>query len=193
MAQIETKANNLTAPQPAEMEPPTKSGNTTKFRKKADGKVAESSDIDDGRAAMHKFFVQAKFITEGDFQGCWPTVDPTTAPTKTMEPFIHNLAERQIMPLDKSLKILADRSRLAYIPLERYEMDMDLVRLAPREVCQRWCIAPVDRMSKTIMVATANPFNKQAMIDVEDSVKSRILWFLASPNELLRILGKAIR
>ena len=32
------------------------------------------------------------------------------------------------MPLDKSLKLLADRSRLAYIPLDRYELDMDLAR-----------------------------------------------------------------
>ena len=81
---------------------------------------------------MHKFFVESKLITEGDFQACWPTPDLTAPPTKTVDPFIQNLAERQIMPLDKSLKLLADRSRLAYIPLDRYEMDMDLVRTAPR-------------------------------------------------------------
>ena len=54
------------------------------------------------------------------------------------------------MPLDKSLKLLADRSRLAYIPLDRYEMDMDLARTAPRQFCQRWCVLPFDRMSKTV-------------------------------------------
>ena len=32
------------------------------------------------------------------------------------------------MPVDKSLKLLADRSRLAYMPLDRYELDMDLAR-----------------------------------------------------------------
>ena len=101
--------------------------------------------------------------------------------------------ERQIMPLDKSLKLLADRSRLAYIPLERYEMDMDLVRLAPRHICQRWCVLPVDRMSKTVLVATANPFNKQAVLDLEEGLKYRLLWYLASPVELMRILGKALR
>jgi hypothetical protein len=142
---------------------------------------------------MHKFFVQSKLITEGDFQACWPVPDLTTMPTKTIEPFIQNLADRQILPLDKSLKLLADRSRLAYIPLERYEMDMDLVRTAPRHLCQRWCILPVDKMSKTILVATANPFNKQAVLDLEETVKFRLLWYLASPTDLLRILGKALR
>jgi hypothetical protein len=117
----------------------------------------------------------------------------TAPPTKTVDPFIQNLAERQIMPLDKSLKLLADRSRLAYIPLERYEIDMDLVRTAPRHICQRWCVMPVDRMSKTMMVATANPFNKQAVLDLEETSKFRLLWYLASPAELLRILGKTLR
>ncbi len=191
MGQIETKANNLTAPQPVEMEHPTK--NPTTFRQKAEGRKTAQLDVDDGRAPMHKFFVQTKLISEGDFQACWPAPDLTTPPAKTVEPFIQNLAERQIMPLDKSLKILSDRSRLAYIPLERYEMDLDLVRSAPRQVCQRWCIVPFDRMSKTIMVATANPFNKQAVLDMEEAVKFRLLWFLASPNELIRVLGKAIR
>ena len=97
------------------------------------------------------------------------------------------------MPLDKSLKLLADRSRLAYIPLDRYEVDMDLVRNSPRHICQRWCVLPVDRMSKTIMIATANPFNKQAVLDLEEKLKYRLHWYLASPNELLRILGKALR
>jgi hypothetical protein len=52
---------------------------------------------------------------------------------------------------------------------------------------------PVDRMSKTMMVATANPFNKQAMLDLEETSKYRLLWYLASPTDLLRVLGKTMR
>jgi hypothetical protein len=142
---------------------------------------------------MHKFFVQTKLISEGDFQACWPTPDLTKPPVKATDPFIQNLAERQIMPLDKSLRILADRSRLAYIPLDRYEIDMDLAKTAPKQICQRWCVLPVDRMSKTIMVATSNPFNKQAIVDLEETVKFKLLWYLASPTELLRLLAKTLR
>jgi tetratricopeptide (TPR) repeat protein len=192
MAQIESKANNLTAPQPVEMEHPTKVASSA-AAKTGDQPAAEPVAIDDGRVPMHQFFVESKLITEGDFQACWPAPDLSSPPAKITDPFIQNLAERQIMPLDKSLKLLADRSRLAYIPLERYEMDMDVVRMAPRHLCQRWCVMPVDRMSKTMMVATANPFNKQAVLDLEETVKFRLLWYLASPTELLRVLSKALR
>ena len=41
-------------------------------------------------------------------------------------------------------------------------MDLDLTRTFPAEVCRRWCILPFDKLSKSILVATANPFNRQA-------------------------------
>lgn len=191
MAQIESKANNLTSMQAVEPEPVTKAAPGKGGPGKKDGE--NGAQFDDGRQSMYKFFVTTKLIGEGDFQTCWPAVDINAKPAKAIEPFIHHLAERQIMPLEKSLKVLSDRSRMAFIPLERYDMDMDLVKAAPRDICQRWCILPIDRMSKSIMVATANPFNKKAAADLEETVKYKILWYLASPAELLRVLNKSQR
>jgi tetratricopeptide (TPR) repeat protein len=192
MAQIESKANNLTKPAP-EMEMPPPKVSDTLFIKKTGIKAAPHPEIDDGRQTMYKYFVEAKLIAAVDFDLCWPAPSLTMPPTKTVEPFIHTLAERQIMPVDKSLKVLADRSRLAYIPLERYELDIELVRSASREICRRWCVAPFDKMSKSIMIATANPFNKKAVSDLEENLKHRLLMYLAAPAELIRVLGKAFR
>ncbi len=191
MAQIESKANNLNKPAPEwEATPP---GNSDTALVKKPGAKPAQLEIDDGRQTMFKYFVGAKLITAGDFDACWPVPSLIMPPTKTVDPFIHNLSERQIMPVDKSLKVLADRSRLAYIPLDRYELDIELVRSASREICQRWCVAPFDRMSKSIMVATANPFNKQALADLEASLKCRLLMYLATPGDLIRVLSKAYR
>jgi hypothetical protein len=193
MAQIESKANNLSKPTPEmEMPAPAKSPGTTSIRKSG-AKTDVQTEVDDGRQMMRKYFVEAKLVPSNDFDTCWPTPSLTMPPSKTVEPFIHNLAERQILPVDQSLKILADRSRLAWIPLDRYELDIELVRSATRPVCQRWCVAPFDRMSKTVMVATANPFNKQAAADLEEVLKHRLQMYLATPADLIRILGKAFR
>jgi len=191
MAQIESKANNLSGP-PPEAESPAPKTPATNFTKQSQAKTTRL-EVDDGRQMMHKLFVEGKLITGGDFESCWPAPSLAVAPVKAVEPFIHNLAERQIMVVEKSLSLLAERSRLALIPLERYDVDADLVRSAPRDVCQRWCVVPFDRMSKAVMVATANPFNKQATLDLESKLKGRILWYLATPVELLRILGKSFR
>jgi tetratricopeptide (TPR) repeat protein len=185
MAQIESKANNLTKPAPELEAMPAQSSPASK--------MAAHLEVDDGRQTMFKYFVDAKLITAGDFDASWPAPSLTTPPTRTVEPFIHRLATRQIMPVEKSLKVLADRSRLAFIPLDHYELDIELVRSATREVCQRWCVAPFDKMSKTMLIATANPFNKQASADLGAALQSRLLLYLATPDDLMRTLGKAFR
>src|SRR5580658_8984389 len=77
MAQIESKANNLT--KPAEMDAAAKTGATT-FITKPGAKPAVKPEVDDGRQLMFKYFVDTKIITATDFDACWP------APSLTMPP-----------------------------------------------------------------------------------------------------------
>ncbi|HTV42748.1 MAG TPA: hypothetical protein VMF08_19445 [Candidatus Sulfotelmatobacter sp.] len=149
--------------------------------------------IQDGRETMHKLYVEGKLISAGDFDLCWRSVDAGSALSDVVEPLIYNLSSRGIFPLEKSLKLLSDKSRLGYLPLEKYDVDIDLTRGFPVDICRRWCVLPFDRMSKAIMVATANPFNQQAAKELGDATSYRILWYLSSPNELLSNLRKAFR
>ena len=48
-------------------------------------------------------------------------------------------------------------------------------------------------MSKTILVATVNPFNQQAVRDIKEATNQRIVWYLASPVDLLKNLQKVFR
>jgi hypothetical protein len=70
---------------------------------------------------------------------------------------------------------------------------MDLARTFPGEVCKRWCVLPFDRMSKSILVATANPFNQQAAKELSEVTPHRLLWYLADPTELIKNVRKAFR
>jgi type II secretion system (T2SS) protein E len=110
-----------------------------------------------------------------------------------IEPFVQVLAEKGILPVDKSLKILSDKSRFAYLPMNLYDIDIDLSRTFPAETCQRWCVLPFDRMSKSILVATANPFNQQAGKELAAASGQRLLWYLVSPVELVKNVRKAFR
>ena len=152
-----------------------------------------AAEIDDGRKTMRRIFVDGKLIKEGDFDLCWRPVDVTVAPMNVNEPFIHVLAEKGILEVEKSLKLLSDKSRTGFLPLERYDVDIDLTRGFPAEVCRRWCVLPFDRMSKSILVATANPFNQQAAKELAATTSHRLLWYLVAPGELMSNLRKAFR
>ncbi len=192
LKEIENKANNLSA-EPTTAEPAALSKN-----KVLPGKLKAASgktipDVDDGRQMMQKVFVESKIISAGDFDLCWTTPDITGPPNGVIEPFIQVLGDKGILLSEKSLKLLSDKSRLAYIPLDKYDVDLDLSRTFPAESCQRWCVLPFDRMSKSILVATANPFNRQAAKEIGEATKSRILWYLAPPAEIVSNLRKAFR
>jgi tetratricopeptide (TPR) repeat protein len=150
-------------------------------------------DYEDGRRMMHKIFVETKMITAADFDLCWIKQDLSAPPSGVVEPFIQLLSDKGFLPLEKSLKVVCDHARLGYIPMQSYDIDIDLARNFPAETCQRWCIMPFDRMSKCILVATTNPFNQQAAKELAESTPNRLLWYIVSPTELVKTLRKAFR
>ena len=194
LQQIESKANNFpleTAPS-AEPAPPARTPATDIILRKAASKTTAAA-IDDGRRSMHKLFVESKVITAGDFDLCWSTPDPTLPSGGLREPFIQVLADKGILPVDKSLSVLCDKSRFAFLPLKSYEIDLELARKFPRDACQRWCVLPFDRMSKSVLVATANPFNQQAAKELGEATPNRLLWYLVPPADLVANLRKVFR
>jgi tetratricopeptide (TPR) repeat protein len=151
------------------------------------------SEVDDGRATMHKLFVDSKLISQGDFDLCWQTPDLYLPPGRPLDPFIQLLADKGTLPLDKSLRILSETGRLSYLPLDKYDPDLDLGRSFPMETCQRWCVLPFDKMSKSVLVATVNPFNRQATIELEAATQARLLWYLAPPADIVKWLKRVFR
>jgi hypothetical protein len=89
--------------------------------------------------------------------------------------------------------MLSDKSRFAYLPLHLYEIDIELARAFPAATCQRWCVLPFDRMSKSVLVATANPFNQQAARELAAASGQRLLWYLVPPHELMKYVRKIFR
>ena len=190
LQQIESKASSATAPAPAET-PSTPGSDTIQMRRKQ--RPDAPVELDDGRKSLYKIFVDSKLITAGDFDLCWRNVDLNTPPTDVIEPFIQTLHEKGVFMIDKSLRLISDKSRVAYLPLDRYDIEMDLARGFPSDVCRRWCVLPFDRMSKAILVATANPFNQQAAKELSEATTHRLLWYIVPPNDIVANLRKAFR
>ncbi len=192
LKQIESKASGANEPVLTD---------TAIFRKATEGStgmlrkpgVRAASAVDDGRKQMHKIFVEGKLVPSADFDECWKSADLDVAPTEVAEPFILSVASRELIQVDAAIKLLSDRTRLAYLPLEKYDVDLELARSFPAETCRRWCVLPFDKMSKSIMVATANPFNQQAAKELAEATNHRLLWYLASPEEIVKNLRKVFR
>lgn len=201
LAHIENQANSF-AEHPPEAEIPEKKrnepvrlagNNNNGSNHSSPVTAAPPSDVDDGRKIMSKLFVDGKHVGELDFNRYWYTPPWNDAPPQVVQPFLQIIADRGIMPLEKSIKIIMEKARLGFLPIDRYEVDLDVARSVPRDVCRRWCILPFDRMSKTMLVATANPFNKQAARELELATHTRLLWYVANPPDLVKSIQKVFR
>ena len=147
--------------------------------------------INDGRDEMYRIFVESKLVAPGDFEQYWPT--PPVVTDKIIEPFIQIIADQRLVPIETSLKLIVEKTRIPFIPLDRYDIDYELARQFPAQVCLKWCVLPFDRMGKTIFVATANPFNKTALQELSEATNNRLIYYLAAPIELTKSIKKAFR
>jgi tetratricopeptide (TPR) repeat protein len=193
LREIESKASNTGGMTEAGAEPAALTAAPEATRSPVKKSRAVAGEIDDGRAMLRKIFVDSKTISAGDFDLCWRVADLTAAPADVVEPFIQVLHDKGILLSEKSLKLLSEKSRMAYLPLEKYDVDIDLTRGFPAEICRRWCVLPFDRMSKAILVATANPFNQQAVKELSETTSHRLVWYLVPPADLMVNLRKAFR
>jgi tetratricopeptide (TPR) repeat protein len=150
-------------------------------------------EVEDGRRTMSRIFVEGKLISAELFDQHWKTPELNGTPADVADPFIQVLADRALVPIERSLRLLSDKSRVGFLPLTSYDMDVDLARTFPTAICRRWCIMPFDRMSNSVFVATANPFNQQAAKELAEGCQSRLLWYLVPPAELVKTIRKIYR
>lgn len=158
----------------------------------ADGNQSATAKAvgDDGKNSMRKLFVDSGKIASQEFESCWPDPEKIPSQGKVNDSFIQNLADKQILPIEDSLSLMCGKNRFAYIPLDKYEVDAEMARTYPGELCRRWMVLPIDRMSKSILVATSNPYNKAAARQLEEFSKSRVIWYVASPVEIQKVVAK---
>ncbi len=199
LAEIENRANSFSAPSGRAIGIAGEQKGASTALKKAGGNgvpepgATPAGEIEDGRKAMQDLFVETKSISAQEFDQLWPKVNYRDSVRNPNDPFIHILSERGIVPLEKSLKLLCEKIRLPYLPIEKYDVDVEFARTFSKETCMRWCVLPFDRMSKSVLVATSNPFNKQAGKEIESHCKSQIIWYMSQPAELMKVLKRIFR
>ncbi|HVY69556.1 MAG TPA: tetratricopeptide repeat protein [Verrucomicrobiae bacterium] len=199
LAEIESRANSLSgaptgveaelAVKPEEPAPPTKAAPSPGKRQ-----AAVKPEIDDGRQQMQKIFVEGKLVSADDFKNSWPAhPDYDEPPVTATEPFLSIIAGKSLCTVETALKVLCEKSRLCYLPLDRYDIDIELARRCSAEICRRWCVLPIDTLSKSVLVVTCNPYNRTAAREIEESLGTRVIWYICNPADLMKSIKKVFR
>ena len=101
------------------------------------------------------------------------------------------LAMEQIAKFEDLLSVLVDKSRLPYLPLNIYDVDRDIAQRLPQDICFQHCLVPFDLISRSILIATANPFDQAARKQVEAMVDLHVFWYISPPADIVAVLRRA--
>ncbi len=90
------------------------------------------------------------------------------------------------------LKIL-NHTKLGFAPLNCYDVDRQIVKLLPMQFTLGRLIVPFDLISRTLLIALANPFDAEGREACLSLLDYNIQWYFARPSEIVKVLRNAYR
>ena len=152
------------------------------------------SRAEEGDRALAHVLVAEKLISQ-------QAVDPLlhklkgmrTSPVDGAQPLslVQLMANDQIAKLDDILALLADKSGLPYLPLSIYDVDREIACQLPQDICWEFNIVPFDLISRSILIATANPFDQATRKQVQAMLNYNIFWYISPPAEISTVIRRA--
>ncbi|MEO8439166.1 MAG: hypothetical protein ABI540_02980 [Spartobacteria bacterium] len=147
--------------------------------------------IEQGNDQLAKFLVVQQMYPEDEVEAALAAVkDENKVMTGQMlaSSLLERLCRGNIDKMDAILSALIDRTKFAYVPLEYYDIDRQVVRILPDELTVNRLFVPFDLISRTIMVAVCNPFDAEAREAVQHSLDYTVTWYLARPTTIIKML-----
>ena len=79
----------------------------------------------------------------------------------------YTLAKLGFVSDDEITSFLSQQYRVPTVNLEEYEIDAEILKLVPKEPCERHKVVPVSRTGNSLIVAMADPTNLNAIDDLK--------------------------
>ena len=152
--------------------------------------------LPDGNEALAKFLTQHRLLDADLIASTLEWVQSANArvsPHQCAVSLLGELAKRGAADMETLLCGILDRSKCAYIPLECYEVDRQVVKMLPESLTLGRLIVPFDLMSRTLMVATPNPLDAAGRQAAQQMLDYHIQWHLASPVAITKVLEEVYR
>jgi len=77
-----------------------------------------------------------------------------------------------------------------YLPLENYEISPEIANIISKQVAERYCAIPLDKVSNTLMVAMADPLNSHAVEDIEYVSNCVVQVFVSTSSNIRKAIEK---
>jgi tetratricopeptide (TPR) repeat protein len=154
------------------------------------------ASADDGNDALAKFLSQHRLVPADVVTPALMAVRKKNGSREAGKPacsLIDEMVTRGGVELEQLLCGILERAKFAYLPIEFYDIDRQIVKMLPESVTLGRLMVPFDIVSRTMMVALANPFDAVGKEAVQQLIDYNIQWHLSSPAAITKILEDVYR
>jgi hypothetical protein len=151
---------------------------------------------DDGNEQLAKFLIQHRLAAEEIVSSALERVHKKNkglAPNVPATSLIDEICRRGSIEIDTLLSGILDRSKFAFIPLQYYDVDRAIVKMLPESLTVGRLMVPFDVLSRTVMIAIANPFDALGKEAAQQLLDYNVQWHLAPPQAILKVLSETYR
>ncbi len=151
---------------------------------------------DDGNEALAKFLIQHRLVTEEVVSSALERgqrKNKDLGQNVLATSLVDEISRRGAIEQEALLASIVDRSKFAYIPLEYYDVDRSIVKMLPESLSIGRLIVPFDIISRTVMIAMANPFDALGKEAVQQLLDYNVHWHLCAPQAIAKVLGDTFR
>ncbi len=162
----------------------------------AEQALAESEQFEDGNEALLKFFQEQQVVSDKDAKTLLAGISAAIAQTSMDRPapsLISLISERGICSEEKALAVISEKTRIPFLPIASYEIDTIRAQSLAKEFKLKHLVLPFDQISKTMLVATVNPFDAHAKRRVEKEAEGRVQWYLTTSFDMTKQLKDLYR
>lgn len=169
---------------------------STALPKAANRRQANVSLDVDGNEPLAKFLIQHRLASHEVVNAALAQVHEHNFALKPGQQIAASLLDeiaKAGVDIEALMAGIVDRTKFAYIPLECYDVDRQIVKMLPDNLTLGRLVVPFDIVSRTMMVAIDNPFDAGAKNAVQQSVDYHVQWHLAMPSAIQKVLRDTYR
>ena len=160
------------------------------------GKRISLQNPEQGNDQLGKFLVLQQMFPEDEMSAALEAVkdaNKATSDRMLATSLLDWLCQDNDEKMEAVLSALIDRTKFAYVPLEYYDIDRQVVRMLPDDLTIKRLFVPFDLVSRTIMVAVCNPFDAEAREAVQQSLDYNVTWYLTKPATIIKTLQEVYK
>ena len=77
-----------------------------------------------------------------------------------------------------------------YLPLKNYDIDVEIVKMVPKNVALQFCLIPIDKIGTNLTIAMSDPLNALAIEDIELISGLCVQIFVSTETDIKKAIGK---